>query len=171
MTNPNRERARMDKFYPSSGIKRVRSTKLVTNTRRSRIYQIVEENQPMTVRQVYYQAVVHNLVDKTEKGYDQVQDDLTKLRRSGELPYDWLIDEGRRARKPYTVQGLAQALNDTRRSYRLDPWRGVGAVVQIWLERNALAGVIEAVTDEYDVALMVTALFLDHLRLRGRAVA
>src|SRR5262249_12278816 len=131
-------------------------TKTATNTRRSRIYRIVEENQPMTVRQVFYQAVVHNLVDKTEKGYNQVQDDLTKLRRSGELPYDLLVDEGRRTRKPYTVQGLAHALNDTRRDYRLDPWQEINGVVQIWLEKNALVGVIGEVTDEYDVALMVT---------------
>jgi hypothetical protein len=46
--------------------------------------------QPMTVRQVFYQATVRGLVEKAERGYAKVQTDLTVMRRAGELPYDWL---------------------------------------------------------------------------------
>ena len=34
---------------------------------------IVEEIQPATVRQVFYQATVRGLIEKTELGYDKVQ--------------------------------------------------------------------------------------------------
>jgi len=141
-------------IYPSSRIKRQRATKSEMATRRRRIYQIVERDQPMTVRQVYYQAVVHGIVGKAEEDYDKVQDMLTELRRDGEIPYEWIIDEGRFARQPYTVEGIPQALNDTRRNYRKDPWQGIDEYVQIWVEKNALVGVLEPVTSEYDVALM-----------------
>ena len=141
-------------IYPSSRIKRQRATKSEMATRRRRIYQIVERDQPMTVRQVYYQAVVHGIVGKAEEDYDKVQDMLTELRRDGEIPYEWIIDEGRFARQPYTVEGIPQALNDTRRNYRKDPWQGIAEYVQIWVEKNALVGVLEPVTSEYDVALM-----------------
>jgi hypothetical protein len=143
-------------LYTASRIKssRVRSTKAETQTRRRRVFEIVEEDRPMTVRQVYYRAVVLNLIGKTEQDYDKIQNDLTELRRAEKLPYDWLVDEGRFPRQPYTVRGITEALNDTRRDYRKDPWQRIDSYVQIWVEKNALAGVIEPVTDEYNVALM-----------------
>jgi hypothetical protein len=126
------------------------------STRRRRIREIVERDQPMTIRQVFYQTVVHGIVGKAETEYDKVQDLLTDLRRSGEIPYEWIIDEGRYARRPYTVEGIVQALNDTRCNYRKDPWQETPEYVQIWVEKNALVGVLEPVTREYDVPLMAT---------------
>src|SRR5262249_14433939 len=35
-----------------------------------------------------------------------------------------------------------------------DPWQDIPEYVQVWVEKNALIGVLEPVTDEYDVALM-----------------
>src|SRR5262249_831538 len=48
-----------------------------------------------------------------------------------------------------------EALEDTVRQYRKTLWTDDDDCVQIWLEKDALAGVIEPVTDKYDVALMV----------------
>jgi hypothetical protein len=151
---PPNHRAAQAKLYPDSLIKRARSTKTETETRRRRVLCIVENDHPMIVRRVYYQAVVQGLVGKTENDYDKIQNDLTGLRRSAEIPYDWLIDEGRRLRRPYTVEGIVEALNNVRLQYRKDPWQRIAEYVQIWVEKNALAGVIEPVTNEYDVALM-----------------
>jgi DNA repair protein RadD len=39
----------------------------------------------MTVRQVFYQATVHGLVEKAESGYAKIQTDLTLMRRAGEI--------------------------------------------------------------------------------------
>lgn len=141
--------------YPASRIKRQRATRDEMATRRRQIREIVERDQPMTVRQVFYQAVVHRIVGKTDDDYDKVQDILAEHRRSGEIPYEWIIDEGRYARRPYTVEGIPQALNDTRRDYRKDPWQETPEYVQIWVEKNALVGVLEPVTRAYDVPLMV----------------
>jgi hypothetical protein len=143
-------------LYDPSQIKsgRVRATRAETDTRRRRVFEIVEEDHPMTVRQVYYRAVVLGLIGKTEQDYLKIQNDLTELRRRDKLPYDWLIDEGRRPRKSYSAEGIVQALNDTRHNYRKDPCQEIDEYVQIWVEKNALAGVIEPVTDEYHVALM-----------------
>jgi hypothetical protein len=141
-------------IYPASRVKRHRATKDEMSTRRRRITEIVARDQPMTVRQVFYQAVVHGIVGKTEAEYDKIQDLLSDVRRFGEIPYEWIIDEGRYARRPYTVEGIAQAINDTRSRYRKDPRQATPEYVQIWVEKNALVGVLEPVTREYDVPLM-----------------
>jgi hypothetical protein len=107
--------------------------------------------QPMTVRQVFYQATVRALVDKTEPGYDIVQRDLVLMRRSLVLPYHWLADNTRWQRKPRTV---VAALEHTAQFYRRDLWADADRYVEIWLEKDALA-VIYPVTSQYDVPLMV----------------
>jgi hypothetical protein len=141
--------------YQTSHIKRHRSTKAEVETRRETLLDIVAEMQPMTVRQVFYQATVRGLVEKAESGYAKVQTDLTLLRRAGELPYDWLADNTRWQRKPRTFDSVEDALNETARFYRKSLWADADAYVEIWLEKDALAGVVYPVTNMYDVPLMV----------------
>jgi len=48
---------------------RDRATKAEVEHRRDALVSIVREMRPMTVRQVYYQAVVQKLVEKTVSGW------------------------------------------------------------------------------------------------------
>ena len=139
----------------ASPIKRHRATKAQVEARRDALLAIIENGRPMTVRQVFYQATVQGLVEKAETGYSKVQVDLTKLRRAGELPYDWLADNTRWQRKPRTFDSVEDALKQTAEFYRKSLWRDADTYVEIWLEKDALAGVIYPVTSLYDVPLMV----------------
>src|SRR5215471_11141296 len=109
----------------------------------------------MTVRQVFYQATVQGIVEKAESGYAKVQTDLTVMRRAGELPYNWLADNTRWQRKPRSFDSVEEALRNTARFYRKNLWADADCYVEIWLEKDALAGVIYPVTSMYDVPLMV----------------
>jgi hypothetical protein len=143
-------------LYQASPInRRHRSTKAEVETRREKLLEIVAVMRPMTVRQVFYQATVRGIIEKSEYGYNKVQTDLTLLRRAGELPYDWLADNTRWQRKPRTFDSVAQALRDTARLYRKNLWADADAHVEVWLEKDALAGVIYPITSIYDVPLMV----------------
>ena len=144
-----------DPVYQASPIKRGRSTKAEVNTRRAALYEIVKAMRPMTVRQVYYQATVRGIIEKTEAGYTKVQTDLVLMRKIGLLPYEWLADNTRWQRKPTTFNSVQDALDDTARFYRKALWNEVDAYVEVWLEKDALAGVILPVTTKYDVPLMV----------------
>ena len=141
--------------YVASTIKRVRATKAEVTGRREALIDIIAAMRPMTVRQVFYQATVCGLVEKTEAGYAKVQTDLTLLRRSGRLPFNWLADNTRWMRKPQTYRSVEDALRDTARLYRKDLWADADAYVEVWLEKDALSGVVYDVTDSFDVPLMV----------------
>jgi hypothetical protein len=136
-------------------IKRARATKAEVEARREVLLDIIEAGRPMTVRQVFYQATVRGLVEKGESGYAKVQTDLTVMRRAGELPYDWLADNTRWQRKPRTFNSVEDALRNTAAFYRKALWNEAGSYVEIWLEKDALAGVVYPVTSMYDVPLMV----------------
>jgi hypothetical protein len=144
--------------YQASPIKRHsrhRATKAEVEERRNLLLAIIYGGKPMTVRQVFYQATVRGLVEKAESGYAKVQTDLTVMRRAGDLPYDWLADNTRWQRRPRTFSSVEEALKETAKFYRKSLWDDADAYVEIWLEKDALSGVIYPITSMYDVPLMV----------------
>lgn len=111
----------------------------------------------MTVRQAFYQLVSRGAIAKTEAEYKQtVVRLLTEMRRAREIPFGWIADNTRWMRKPTTFDSLEAALQDTVECYRRSLWRDQPAYVEVWLEKDALAGVLYDVTAEWDVPLMVT---------------
>ncbi|MDP8931106.1 MAG: hypothetical protein M3O70_21665 [Actinomycetota bacterium] len=111
----------------------------------------------MTVRQIFYQATTLGVVAKTEAEYKgTVVRLLTEMRRSGELPFGWIADNTRWMRKPTSHSSLDQALQRTAEAYRRSLWDDQDVYVEIWLEKEALAGVVFDITSEWDVPLMVT---------------
>jgi hypothetical protein len=81
--------------------------------------------------------------------------DLSVMRRAGDLPYSWLADNTRWQRRPRTYDGIADALNATADFYRKALWAHADCYCEIWLEKDALSGVLLPVTSLYDVPLMV----------------
>ena len=141
--------------YVASHIKQGRSTKAEVEARREALKAIIDAGRPMTVRQVFYQATVRGIVEKEESGYTKVQTDLVKMRRDGSLRYDWLTDNTRWQRKPRTFDSVEEALKETAKFYRKSLWADADCYVEVWLEKDALAGVVYPVTEMYDVPLMV----------------
>jgi hypothetical protein len=157
------------RIYEASPIKRRRATKSEVTERRLALFNIVANMQPMTVRQVFYQASVKNIVEKTEAGYAKVQTDLVLMRRAGVLPYDWLADSTRWQRKPDTFNSVQEALKETARFYRKALWADAEVYVEVWLEKDALAGVVYPITSMYDVPLMVARGFSSDTFLHSTA--
>jgi hypothetical protein len=146
------------RLYRASRIKRRpgrRATRAEVEARRRDLIDIVATMKPMTVRQVFYQATVQGIVEKSEAGYGKVQTDLVLLRKSGELPYGWLADNTRWQRKPRSFTSIEEAARHTAQFYRKDLWASADCYVEVWLEKDALAGAVYPVTEEYDVPLMV----------------
>jgi hypothetical protein len=142
-------------IYAASPIKRKRATKSEMEGRFDAIFEIVAAIQPCSVRQAYYQAVVRAVIDKTENDYDKVQRALVDMRRASRIPYGWITDGTRWRHKPTTYSSVQEALNRTAQLYRKALWDNVDAYVEVWLEKDALSGVVNRVTSEYDVGLHV----------------
>jgi len=81
------------------------------DTIREAIYEVLEADNPMTVRQVFYQLVGRGAIEKTEAEYKQtIGRLLTEMRRAGEIPFDWIADNTRWMRKPRTYDSLRNML-------------------------------------------------------------
>jgi len=124
---------------------------------RDAVAQIFEEvDPPMTVRQMFYALETRGLVPKTENGYRATDRHLLKMRRTGILPYSYIADNTRWMRKPNTYNNLEAFLAESQASYRRALWHGQGCYIEIWIEKDALAGVFYDITGRFDVPLMVT---------------
>jgi hypothetical protein len=111
----------------------------------------------MTVREVFYRLLAVRVIPKSEAEYKQtVCRLLAEMRRAGTVEYGMIADSTRWMRKPQTFDSVEDALRSTARLYRRNLWRDLPDYVEVWCEKDALAGVLVGVTDEYDVPLMVT---------------
>jgi hypothetical protein len=146
-----------DMSYVASHVRR-RATQWEMEQRARFLIAKAQELGPVTIRGLYYQAEVAGLpgITKDDSGYNKIQRSVLLLRRGGRLPYRHIADATRWMRKPRTYTGVAQALRDTAALYRKALWADTSDYVEVWCEKDALAGAIYPVTEEYDVPLMVT---------------
>jgi hypothetical protein len=122
---------------------------------RAELYEVLEQDHPMTVRQVFYQMVSRGAIAKTEAEYKgTVIRLLTAMRKSREMPFGWIADNTRWMRKPRTYRSLRGMLAEQAKFYRRALWDDQQVYVEIWLEKDALAGVLYDETEVWDVALM-----------------
>ena len=144
--------------YPASPIKRRRASAAEMEERAQFLISYARDHHPVSVRGLYYQAEVARVpgIDKTENSYNKVQGQCLKLRREGRLAYRWIADATRWMRRPRTFDNWEDALENTARTYRRSLWQDAEVDVEIWIEKDALAGVVVDVTWEYDVPLAVS---------------
>src|SRR5262245_32389527 len=83
------------------------------------ILDVIRDDPPMTVRQVFYQLVARGVIEKTELAYQgTVIRLMTDMRLNGRLPYAWVVDESRRVRITETYDSVQDALKQTAQFYR-----------------------------------------------------
>jgi hypothetical protein len=137
---------------------RSRRTRAEMDALRDVLYEIVELNQPVTVRGVFYLATTLGVVPKDDvKGYRPVQRGLLKMRRDGAIPWGWITDGSRSVYGGNRYGTLGSYAQQVAANYRKDYWHDSREFVEIWMEKEALRGVISPVViGEFGLNLYVT---------------
>jgi hypothetical protein len=92
-------------------------------------------------------------VEKSDRGYRHVQDRIKKLRRGGELPYEWITDTSRRGYHTVTYSGAADFLRRMSGLYRADLWSDLPTYCEVWVESRSIAGIVQEDCEELAVSL------------------
>ena len=122
---------------------------------RDAIKRILEASNPQTVRQVFYALTVEGVIAKQEIEYHRTAVRLLgEMREAGDIPFEWISDNTRWVRKPSSFTGVEHCLNSAAEFYRRNLWHSAPVYVEVWVEKDALAGVCLEETKVYDVPLM-----------------
>jgi len=136
----------------------------------ARLVAIVAENRPVTVRGAFYLAEVAGLVPKDERGYKVVQRRLVALRQSGAIPYGSITDGTRLVQRLSNWNGLGDFATHAASFYRRDYWANAAARVEVWIEKDALSGVIyPVVVQEWGLELFIARGFSSITYLQNAA--
>ncbi|OPZ03990.1 MAG: hypothetical protein BWZ09_02101 [Alphaproteobacteria bacterium ADurb.BinA305] len=109
----------------------------------------------LTLRQLYYQLVSANMIPNEEKSYKNLGSLVSDARLAGLLDWDAIEDRVRVPKRPSEWDDLGDIVNAVLHSYRLPRWKDQPEYVELWVEKDALAGVLAPIATEYHVTLMV----------------
>lgn len=107
----------------------------------------------LTVRQAYYQCASRGIVPLTTPGYRSIQSAISKGRKYGYVPWDKIEDRTRQPHTPIMFGGLEDYKEAILQAYRRDIWQNQPRRFEVWLEKNALFGVINPITQYYGITL------------------
>jgi 5S rRNA maturation endonuclease (ribonuclease M5) len=108
-----------------------------------------------TVRQIYYQLVSKKIIPNTLSSYKRLSWILSNARKDGIILFDAIVDRTRIPIKETSWNGLRSYIKAIKKKYKKTKWKGQKRYLEIWLEKDALRGVFEPITDMYDVYLVV----------------
>lgn len=109
----------------------------------------------LTLRQLYYQLVTKNIIVNSERSYQNLSALVSNGRLAGKVDWDAIEDRVRRPRMAGEFDNLKDLVNAAVHSYRLPRWKGQMVYTELWVEKDALAGVLEPLSREYHATLMV----------------
>jgi len=129
-----------------------------------RAAEILAEESPMTVRQLFYRLVSAGAIQNIRNDYQKVSAALTKARNDGRVDFALIVDRSRPEYRPNVFDDAAQYAKVVRRSYRKDYWQSQPERCEVWCEKDAVVGSIQVLTDELGVTVRVARGFLSTTR-------
>lgn len=109
----------------------------------------------LTLRQLYYQLVTKNLIVNEEKSYKRLGKAVSTGRLAGLLDWDAIEDRGRVPKRHPQWKNVRSIVEAALHSYRLPRLEGQKTYVELWVEKEALAGVLEPIAERFHIVLMV----------------
>lgn len=105
----------------------------------------------LTLRQLYYQFVARDLLKNTEKNYKNLGQVINDARLAGLVDWNHLEDRTRSLKGLPHWDDPSDVINSAAEGYHIDMWAAQKYRPEIWIEKDALVGVIEGVCRKWDV--------------------
>ena len=106
----------------------------------------------LTLRQVYYQMVARDIIPNNMRSYKNLGNLINDARLAGLI--DWLAieDRTRNLRENSHWSKPGSVIESAAYSYHLDHWKGQENYVEVWVEKDALIGIVGQICQKPDVS-------------------
>ena len=105
----------------------------------------------LTLRQLYYQFVSKALIANNEREYKNLGNIINDARLAGLISWRAIVDRTRHSRSLPSWSGAKEIVQACASQFKLDRWEGQEFRPSVWIEKDALVGVIEGICNEMDV--------------------
>lgn len=109
----------------------------------------------LTLRQLYYQLVSRDIIPNKLAEYSKLSTLLKEGRMGWIVDWNAIEDRLRQPYIPYSVDDIEDAIDDTVKQYRLDRMLGQDTYIEVWVEKDALSGVLKRITKKYHINILV----------------
>lgn len=106
----------------------------------------------VTLRQLHYQFVARNLAENTKSTYNKICEAMQRGRMAGLIDWDMIEDRTRILRSRPRWDDPADILLSCADCFHTDYWQDQENRVEVWIEKDALLGVIESTCRRWDCA-------------------
>jgi len=115
------------------------------------IAEYAQQGFTLTLRQLYYQFVSRDLIPNTQKDYKNLGDIISDARLAGLIDWEAIVDRTRNLRSLAHWESPSDIIRACANQFRFDKWNDQPYHVEVWIEKDALVGVIEGVCNDLDV--------------------
>ena len=105
----------------------------------------------LTLRQVYYQLVARGFIPNNERSYKNLGNLINDGRLAGLIDWYAIVDRTRNLRGNSHWDRPEDVIDSARYSYMLDRWENQPNYVEVWVEKDALIGIVSQICRELDV--------------------
>lgn len=109
----------------------------------------------VTLRQLYYQFVSRDWIKNTVANYKQLGTVISNGRLAGLIDWESIEDRGRMPTSWRYYSGAKDAVESLADGFALNRWASQNEYVELWVEKDALAGVLRPIAAKYFVTLSV----------------
>ena len=106
----------------------------------------------LTLRQVYYQMVARAIIPNNERSYKNLGNLINDARLAGFIDWNAIEDRTRNLRGHSHWSTPADIIRSAANSYQLDHWDDQETYVEVWVEKDALVGIVQRICNRLDVS-------------------
>lgn len=123
----------------------------------------------LTLRQLYYQFVARGLIENTVQSYKRLGSIINDARLAGLVDWDAIEDRTRNLERLSTWTTPADIIDSAAYSYREDLWANQDYYPEVWVEKEALAGVIERIANRLRVPFLACRGYMSQSEMHAAA--
>ncbi len=106
----------------------------------------------LTLRQLYYQFVARDLIANEQREYKRLGGIVSDARLAGYVDWSSIEDRTRELQQESHWSSPSAIVRACADQYLIDKWAPQSERVEVWIEKDALTGVIDRVCKQHDTA-------------------
>jgi hypothetical protein len=105
----------------------------------------------LTLRQMYYEFVARNWLPNRQAAYATLGDVMTDARLAGLVDWDAIEDRTRSLKRAAHWESPTDIIKACSEQYRIDRWKDQERRIEVWVEKDTMAGVLQRSCMDLDV--------------------